>query len=136
MPTSVLAPGDFKCSVLQPRDSSQMPYAADGTIKCPFDASGLAAPDHIVSRSAIPSTQNMSPFGTKGNVPHSLAPHPNFARQLARPRTPIPGRIEEGRSTRPPGTWLTTSVLKKKFTPLRWKQVREWNGHWVAVVPE
>ncbi len=35
-----------------------------------------------------------------------------------------------------PGTWLTADQLRKKFTPMKWKQAPEWSGRWVAVVPD
>lgn len=35
-----------------------------------------------------------------------------------------------------PGTWLSTTTLKTKFTPMQWKQAPEWSGRWVAVVPD
>jgi len=35
-----------------------------------------------------------------------------------------------------PGTWLTTEQLSKKFTPMRWRHAPQWNGRWVAVVPD
>jgi len=34
-----------------------------------------------------------------------------------------------------PGTWMSSSALKHKFTPMRWSKAREWHGRWVAVVP-
>ena len=41
-----------------------------------------------------------------------------------------------GRSYDPgPRTWLTAKQLRKKFTPLQWRRAPEWNGRWVAVVP-
>ena len=35
-----------------------------------------------------------------------------------------------------PGTWLTADQLAKKFTPMRWRQAPQWNGRWIAVVPD
>ena len=35
-----------------------------------------------------------------------------------------------------PGTWLTADQLRKKFTPMQWKQAPEWSGRWVAVIPD
>ena len=35
-----------------------------------------------------------------------------------------------------PGTWLTADQLAKKFTPMRWSQAPQWNGRWIAVVPD
>ena len=35
-----------------------------------------------------------------------------------------------------PGTWLSLDQLRKKFTPMRWPKAAEWNGRWIAVVPD
>lgn len=34
-----------------------------------------------------------------------------------------------------PGTWLSLDKLRVKFTRLAWNRAPEWNGRWVAVVP-
>jgi hypothetical protein len=34
-----------------------------------------------------------------------------------------------------PGTWLSLDQLRKKFTPMQWRQAPEWSGRWIAVVP-
>ncbi len=42
-----------------------------------------------------------------------------------------------GRSYDPgPGTWLTAAMLSKKFTPMKWRIAPQWNGHWLAVIPD
>lgn len=35
-----------------------------------------------------------------------------------------------------PGTWLSLDQLRKKFTPMQWKIAPEWNGRWIAVIPQ
>jgi hypothetical protein len=35
-----------------------------------------------------------------------------------------------------PGTWFTPDQLRVKFTPIVWKRAPEWDGRWVAVVPD
>ena len=43
----------------------------------------------------------------------------------------------DGKSYDPgPGTWLTLDQLRKKFTPMQWKIAPEWNGRWIAVIPD
>ena len=34
-----------------------------------------------------------------------------------------------------PGTWLSLTALRAKFTPMNWPRASEWDGRWLAVVP-
>ena len=34
-----------------------------------------------------------------------------------------------------PRTWLSPDKLRAKFTPISWRRAPQWDGHWVAVVP-
>ena len=35
-----------------------------------------------------------------------------------------------------PGTWLSASTLSRKFSRMRWPRAVQWNGRWIAVVPD
>ena len=46
------------------------------------------------------------------------------------------GTIAGGPYDPGPRTWLTVDKLRVKFTPVRFSRAPEWDGHWVAVVPD